>query len=379
MKKQFIPVTVLCGAAALGAISISYHVITTGFSPRQMRSCRDNNGIIVASGPETFLAEEMSKTKKTSSPKNSSISSTTLEKNWHVSLNASFLYWQAQEEGLDFGITVPNHALTLPAFPNDGGKIVNFDSHYKPGFKASASINSYHDSWALIAAYTWFHSTVEKSQSAPSNGYIHSTWLTSSNDDPVLDQKAKWDLHLSFLDLQLMRPYNITTCLSLKPNIGVRLGWINQHFRVHHTLDDLSPLTVKNRSDSLGIGPILGLNTDWLLGCGMRFIGNINGAILYTHYRTRLQENTHQNTVGLNLTNNVHYLRPAVETALGLGWGTYYSQDRYYFDLSASYNFNVYWNQNMMRWAKDVENQQTNGGVGNLYLQGLTATARFDF
>jgi hypothetical protein len=373
--KKLIPVSILSGAALLGASAISHHVITNGLISKG----GEFDDLWIATTPETFIADEISTkprrlpTAEMSGDYNAP-ARIEVERTWDVFSEISFLYWQAREEGLDFGITVPNHALTLPAFPNDGGELVEMEFKYKPGFKVAAGLNLTHDQWSLTAAYTWFHSSTEKNHAAPDTGYSHSTWLTPVNDGVVLDQKAHWNLHVAFLDFQMARAYFTGKNLSFEPNLGLRLGWIDQHFRVHHVVNGLAfPITVKNKSDSWGVGPILGLKTNWLLGRGTRLFGNIAGSVLYTHYKVRLEENN------LNIHNKVGYLRPAVETALGFGWGAYCCQEKYHVDLSAAYNFNVYWNQNMMRQLKDVEASQAGAGAGDLYLQGLTAKVRFDF
>jgi len=69
---------------------------------------------------------------------------------------------------------------------------------------------------------------------------------------------------------------------------------------------------------------------------------------------------------------NYSSLRPITESFLGLGWGSYFSDNSFHLDLSAGYNFNTYWSWN-------VANVTYGQNAGNLYLQGMNIQARFDF
>ena len=66
------------------------------------------------------------------------------------------------------------------------------------------------------------------------------------------------------------------------------------------------------------------------------------------------------------------------EMDLGIGW-LYYINDQFAVDLSASYDFNYLWGQNMMRTLNDMNINGVNGASNNLYLHGLTLSAAFEF
>ena len=66
------------------------------------------------------------------------------------------------------------------------------------------------------------------------------------------------------------------------------------------------------------------------------------------------------------------------DMSIGLGWGSYFACQDYHFDLLAPYDFNVMWGQNMMRQLVSSYSY-TVGAPGDLQIQGLTVTARFDF
>ena len=77
--------------------------------------------------------------------------------------------------------------------------------------------------------------------------------------------------------------------------------------------------------------------------------------------------------------NKIGYLTPNVEFDLGLGYGTYFCNNEWYFDLTIGYDFNYFWNQNFMRNLVDGQQTYSDSDAGNLMLHGLNITARIDF
>ncbi len=76
--------------------------------------------------------------------------------------------------------------------------------------------------------------------------------------------------------------------------------------------------------------------------------------------------------------NDYGTVRPMLDLGLGIGWGMYAFDNQYHFDFLATYDFNVYWNQNMMRTLADdfaIGVPSSN----DLFQQGLTLRAQFDF
>ncbi|MBI3508824.1 MAG: hypothetical protein HY069_04255, partial [Chlamydiia bacterium] len=74
-------------------------------------------------------------------------------------------------------------------------------------------------------------------------------------------------------------------------------------------------------------------------------------------------------------------LREHIEFEMGFGWGSYFDNDNWYFDLSAGYTWQVFFDQNMFNsasWVNDVRPRPTQA-YGNLYVNGLTVNARLDF
>ena len=72
-------------------------------------------------------------------------------------------------------------------------------------------------------------------------------------------------------------------------------------------------------------------------------------------------------------------MRAIGDAQAGFGWGMYLCDQQYHIDLSATYEFQVYWNQNMINWYSASLIGLNGTSPGNLYFQGLTVNATFDF
>jgi hypothetical protein len=75
-------------------------------------------------------------------------------------------------------------------------------------------------------------------------------------------------------------------------------------------------------------------------------------------------------------------LRTHLDLEFGIAWGSYFDNNNWHVDLSAGYGFQVFFNQNMFRWFASTYYGSVAQSVspnGNLYMHGLTASARFDF
>ena len=121
-----------------------------------------------------------------------------------------------------------------------------------------------------------------------------------------------------------------------------------------------------------------------MLGKCFRLIGNASADVLYTDYNLRARQQQVANSLTtanwVVTEKDVAYLRAHTDLEMGFGWGSYFNNNGWHFDLSATYGFQVFWDQNMQRYfVDDVVAAASILPNGNLYVHGLTITARFDF
>lgn len=300
---------------------------------------------------------------------------------WDVDVYASFLYWHVQEDGLSLAIT--SLGLLQPpgvAFP---------EFTYKPGFKVGVGCDTNYDDWVTWVEYTWLHQSTSNSVAPPSlvTG-LPGRWSLANWDNflplgavgaPV---QSSWKMHLDLVDAALSRPFYQGTRLTVSPYVALRALWIRQRIEINMETATV-PTRVTNQSRCWSLGPVAGSMAYWLVGKGIRVEGKAAGSLLFTKYTGLAHKELNPvisstTSVGGNM-GNYSCVRPTAELGLGLGWGSYLYCQRYYIDFSARYDFMLLWSQNMLR---EISNSMINGlgaGIGDLSLQGLTLTGRFDF
>ena len=201
---------------------------------------------------------------------------------------------------------------------------------------------------------------------------------------------SSWKLKIDLFDLTAGRPYYLSKIVTISPFGGVRAAWIRQNLHIQATVPAAAssaplipqPINSCNYSNSWGLGPVFGLDGHCLLGLGFRLEADGGISILFTQYPTLSHtENfaTGETYPRLALVSkNYNCIRPMANLGLGLGWGRYLNDNKYHLDFAADYDFNVFWNQNMLQKiaAESIIRPTT---FNNLYLHGLTITGRFDF
>jgi Legionella pneumophila major outer membrane protein precursor len=301
---------------------------------------------------------------------------------WDVFVTGSFIYWHTSEEGLEYAIS-----STTTALPITDGKVIDFDYDYKPGFKVGLGINLGCDGWDGYVEYTWLHFNETSSATRPgTTGVLLPTWLHPANNITAISASARWKFRLDVINLELARSYYVGTHLTFRTHFGLRVPLIDQNYNLGYIAEDAQDVIIQSRnsSDSWGIGPRAGINTNWLLGCGFRIFGNAAADIAYTRYKITRQETdaNDPSTLAVDLTNRdrLKTLRSHAEMELGLAWGTYFDCNNWHFDLAASYDFHYFWDQNVFR--RFVSSQAVGKSFtdrGDLFLHGLTIQARLDF
>lgn len=295
---------------------------------------------------------------------------------WNVFFTTSFIYWQPIEDGLNlafFSDETSHHST------------VKTDFDYKPGFKIGLGVNTHYDNWIIFTEYTRLTSHGHSKKNAADGESIFPLWIASTiNDTSVIASKAKgeWELKLNILDLDLGRPYYVASKMVLNTFVGLRAIWIDQEFSANFDLTSPSLSVAKRevKSDSWGIGARGGIDATYFFYREFKVIGSGSASLFFQHYDLSTKFSL-RNTTNINeaASDKIGYLTPNLDASLGIGWGHDFYKNKVRFDLCALYQFQIFWNQNMLRSFKDLMTNSVNGASGDLMLQGLTLTARFDF
>lgn len=312
---------------------------------------------------------------------------------WDLFVTGSYLYWQAKENDIELGIFKENQSGTNPA-ESTTNSVIDMDFEYKSGFKIGLGKNFCRDDWDVYIEYLWFHHTpataCKGAEGLTANGtnicpsFLNHNIISdfSSLEFPeIIESSSCWALDLDKVDLMLGRNYFVGKCLVFHPAFGLRWMSLDQKYEATYSTSSIR-LDSNNNTSSWGIGPFLNLNTSWNICYGFRIFADAQTSILFTDYDYNYkQTNTSLSTRIVTIEwagsgNDICFLRPQLDLALGLGFGDYLNGNCFYFDLTLGYELHVLFDQNM--FIEDIITREK-FREGNLYLHGLTVSARLDF
>lgn len=284
------------------------------------------------------------------------------------------LYWYTSET-VDWAFTL----TSSQNFVHSTYKTISFD--WYPGFRVGLGYNMLHDQWDTQIAYTWFQSQATDHAS----GGVTSGFLATrlSLLEPFGRGKIRLDLHYNMFDWDLGRSFLVSECLSFRPFIGAKAGWINQKIHAQWTTPDFGGLgflyfaTENVRNKFRGGGPKGGVNSKWILGNiqghVLSLIGNFAGAYMWGHWSLRddFIDVFHTRTSIPMGDRNFGALM--FQALMGFGWDFNFDKNRSHFAFKAGYE--------IQDWLNHFQVFTNASGTVNadLLLQGITLDLRFDF
>lgn len=315
--------------------------------------------------------------------------------------SVSFLYWYVAQDGMD--LAIPTGAVANPLPPpslltvnpsSQGSQFIFQDFSYNPGFKIVMGAGLRNDGWVGQLEYTWMSQTTTTNLGTPPSyprANTTSIWTVSNWFSSYLPAassvESTWKMSFNQLDVTSSRSFYQGKKVTVTPFGGLRALWMNQSMNVNATLFNASinPATSHTYSHSWSLGLVGGCYSNWMLPFDFRLQGDVNGSLLYTNYTSVVHNDTltFLASTPTQLPSSFSYedfgaLRPTWKMGLGFGWERYFQNKAYHCDLTASYDFMIFWNQNMIRALMDNFLTGT-GSPQNLYLHGMTLTGRFDF
>lgn len=302
---------------------------------------------------------------------------------WDVNISASLLVWQVLGEAMGYAIET-NHIEGIDdlLLSVTAGSYVNLQKPFKPAFRVGLGFAPLSpDDWAINAEYSHLRSYNTGKKTSLEQSY-YQTWRGGFNDFASTARGA-WKFHFDQIDLYLAREYHVSPRVIFRPHVGGRTLWIDQAYRASYGFFD-DPAHVANanvKSDAWGMGLLMGVDSSILLPKGFLLIGNIALSDLYTRYRMSLssQDDSTPNTFLYNrIGNRECWIHPNMNMAAGLGWESCLFCNRIYVNFSATYEFHVFWDANMLRtYQAAIYGYES--GPRNIYIHGLALTGVLDF
>ena len=277
------------------------------------------------------------------------------------------------------------------------GRVKEVDFNWSWGFKVGIGYNMMkHDEWDSQLYYTWFHTSkkqragIESTVQIPNAaGALVSAGIDSlytfpqsigavGNTTVFKSGEIDWNIRYNMFDWELGRNFYVSKHLALRPHVGIKGGWINQHINGH--FDSFADLrrTYHMDNDFWGVGPSGGVNTKWNLGnVNTHFFslfGDFASAYMWgcTHVKFDQNDPTFHDRELTSLGKNLG--ATMLQAFMGFGWDTNFHRDMCHFSMRLGYEYQQWFNQLQLFSLLDYHRDNY-----DLTLQGGTLEIRFDF
>ena len=287
-----------------------------------------------------------------------------------IFVTADLLWWKLYEGGTDYLFKDRNARGVSPSV----GEIKHCNFDWEPGFKIGAGYLFDYDSWDIAIDFTYYktdaHHTSKSSHLFP---------LVGDQSLDLTEAKVHWNVSFYDLNWVLGRNYFVSKFLSFHPFFGIAAAWIDQHRSFHLRTTQNNRITLKSENDFLGIGPRIGIDTQFALCESFSIYGDIAGDLLWADFDVNEKEvNKTTSREIYDLDYDLDNIVPTVSFGLGIAYETKLSQDRYRFMVKAGYEGQYWWRQNQLPLF-DSSIPAFDRISEDLSLQGLTVEFRLDF
>lgn len=312
----------------------------------------------------------------------------------NVNITADFIYWKAQQDGLDFATSgifdaFGPIAAIPPSFTHVGkGEAKEPNFQFQPGFKVGLGLAFAHDGWDLHANYTWLNPNNHTTTiNAPSDSYLTNTnWgdvYLYSMSCTLASASASWKLNFNVLDVDLGRNFFLSRFLTLRPFFGLKGAWLTENYDITYVPYSVIPLadggfisaTYKMREKIQGIGIRSGLSPVWHFARNLGLYGDLACSAMWNHFSVRRNDFFEEPSGPLNTINyeqSFHRVTPVLELGIGLTYMGWFSNEKYLLEVKAGWEEQVWFSMN-----KFIDPLLT--PTGNLTTQGFTLKVGFTF
>jgi len=306
--------------------------------------------------------------------------------------------WKAHEDGLTPTITNTDGAAVPSGASNYyDAKFDHMHFKWDWGFHLGLGVNLAHDEWDTLLNWTHYRTTASQETDCCENGPSATTIYpqffaqqpASTNDQPVVtNSNAKWKLRLDMVDWELGRKFYTGRWLSLRPFMGLRGAWIRQKMDIDYSGGDVATdqfYDVDMKNHFWGVGPRIGLNTQWNFSKEFSFYGDGAISLLYGRFKVTQEEEVGADTK-LDISDNWRTSRFVTDLAVGIRYEHLFEDKEFKFTGSFGWEHHMFFDQNNF---KHFVTNATMGDVmtwtipdwdgNNLSTQGWTLSLRFDF
>jgi hypothetical protein len=301
---------------------------------------------------------------------------------WDVFLDGEFLYWQVNSDHLGFALLSDSVATQPPL----NAIVVLPKAKWRPGVRVELGFTVGYDNWMIIA--DWYHiiGLTQGDARKPVDGTLLVP-STCSNVELIAERAIQnGKANINIVDFVFSRPFYLGTALTVNPVFGIKGYWnkmadnetfydAEYYLPFSHISGSVDYININKTFKTWGLGPIFGAHANWLLGCGFRMLGGIDLSLLYERADAKVEASSSSPITSITeleflsiMVPKQNLIRTYTQGELGLGWGTYFDNNNWYFDLAAVYEIH-YWDQYYTDSAP----------FGNLWMHGASFRVRLDF
>lgn len=295
-------------------------------------------------------------------------------------LSGGVLYWNIAQEGMDIG---------YQTYKLQGYKTVQQPTEYTTGFVLKWERILSHDNWRFSTEYkrisykTQLQKVLDTSETFTFPW--HALYFTTNVSATIQGGStcSTWKLSLDWVDLQLSRSFQLTKKILTQPGFGMRFYRLPQELSFITSGANRGGQNGEQRFQStcVAIGPFIGMDTHFFFGNGVFLNIGHSGSLALTHYtfeqkQQLLHDDSSPGSFFHPKTPRLATIRPMASLGIGLGWEGALS-DTVSFKVTAKHDFNLFFNQNMLRYISSFE--RTPYTPGNLTMHGLTLTGEVQF
>jgi hypothetical protein len=309
-----------------------------------------------------------------------------------IMIEGAALYWQAQENGLDFVIDNRNGTTII----NDG-KYKYPKPRWDWGFKLGLDFDMAHDGWNLCFLWTRFHTRAKKTVNQADGGLLFPIYSRADLSAPLTpgttptQAQSNLKIRLDILDAVLGREFFTSKWLILQPYLGIRTAWINQKMRINYynlslPSEDLGNIQDRLKNNYWGIGPRAGLNGQWGLGGGFSIFGDSGLSLLCGKFTLNNKEEATLASDGsvsgtpTQTKRKPRTIRAMADLTAGFRYETGFADDAYALRIDLGWEEHFFFGQNQFYRLMSSEFAQTTVfGEGDLSTQGVTLKVGFGF
>lgn len=200
---------------------------------------------------------------------------------------------------------------------------------------------------------------------------------------------SRWQIHLDLAEIDFGYWIRSSRWFSLRPYLGLEGGWINQKQIVQYNQflatgsNVFFDATITQINNFKGVGPVLGLDGLFSVGCGFGLLGKLAACFLYgrSHNPASLHIDSGATPPPLfdtSILYEQHRLMPALRSQVGFNWEKRLAKYCSLF-LNAAYEVQYFWEtwRNQNSFIQSIA--LTDAGYGDLMLHGFTGQVRVSF